>query len=78
MIILGDVGVCWYGGKVQFIGNKIIHLMRGYVYDICRKKFRAFGGGLSIDKMYRTEGISWWNREMPSSEEYERGIRTIR
>lgn len=63
----------WHGGKVQFIGSRIIHLMRGYIYEICGKKFWAFGGGFSIDKMYRREGISWWSREMPSYEEYERG-----
>lgn len=63
----------WHGGKVQYIGEKIIHLMRGYVYDICGRSFFAFGGGFSIDKMYRREGISWWPREMPSEEEHERG-----
>ena len=63
----------WHGGKVQFIGEKIIHLMRGYVYEIEGKKFWAFGGGLSIDKMGREEGVSWWRREMPSDEEYVRG-----
>jgi len=63
----------WHGGKVQYIGKKIIHLMRGYVYDICGRSFFAFGGGFSIDKIYRREGISWWAREMPSEEEHERG-----
>lgn len=68
----------WHGGKVQYIGEKIIHLMRGYVYDICGKSFFAFGGGFSIDKMYRTEGESWWKREMPCEIEYERGRRRLR
>lgn len=63
----------WHGGKVQFIGKKIIHLMRGQVFDISGKKFWAFGGGFSIDKMYREEGVSWWRREMPSQDEYVRG-----
>ena len=63
----------WHGGKVQFIGEKIIHLMRGYVYEISGKTFWAFGGGFSIDKMYRKEGVSWWPGEMPSKDEYERG-----
>ena len=63
----------WHGGKVQFIGDKIIHLMRGYIYDIGGKSFWTFGGGFSIDKIYRREGISWWAREMPSDEEYIRG-----
>lgn len=68
----------WKGGRVQFIGRKIIHLMRGYVYDICGKSFFAFGGGFSIDKMFRREGISWWSREMPSAEEYERGRESLK
>ncbi len=67
----------WHGGKVQFIGNKIIHLMRGYIYEIFGKKFFAFGGGFSTDKMRRQEHISWWAREMPSQEEYERGLANL-
>lgn len=63
----------WHGGKVQFLGKKMIHLMRGYVYEICGKKFFVFGGGFSIDRMWRVEGISWWSRELPSEEEYKRG-----
>lgn len=67
----------WHGGKVQYIGKKIIHLMRGYVYDICGKSFFAFGGGFSIDKISRKEGVSWWKNEMPSGVEYERGRRRL-
>lgn len=67
----------WHGGKVHFIGEKIIHLMRGYVYEIENKKFFAFGGGFSVDKMARVEGKSWWKREMPSEEEYQRGLHNL-
>jgi hypothetical protein len=28
-------------------------------------KFFTYGGGTSVDKMYRREGISWWPEEIP-------------
>lgn len=63
----------WNGGKVHFIESNIIHLMRGQVYEIDGVKFFTFGGGYSIDKLYRTEGITWFPQEMPTEEEYEEG-----
>ncbi|MBQ8823140.1 MAG: metallophosphoesterase [Lachnospiraceae bacterium] len=64
----------WNGGKVQRIAPDVIHLMRGYVYYIEGKLFWVFGGGMSVDKIWRREGISWWKEEMPSYEEYDRGL----
>ena len=49
----------WHGGRVQFIDEHIIHLVRGQVYDIGGKTFFAFGGGNSIDKGSRTPRVSW-------------------
>lgn len=67
----------WNGGKVHFISDKIIHLMRGQVYEIEKKKWFVFGGGNSIDKQWRIEGRSWWRDEMPSKEEYEEGLNNL-
>lgn len=67
----------WHGGKVQFIRDDIIHLMRGQVFEIEQKTFFTFGGGNSIDKRWRTPYISWWPQEMPSWEEYEEGMRNL-
>lgn len=67
----------WHGGKVQFIREDIIHLMRGQVYEIDGKTFFTFGGGLSIDKIWGTQGKSWWPQEMPSEEEYAEGLRNL-
>lgn len=40
----------WNGGKVhKILGDKVIHLMRGQVFNIEGKKIFTFGGGLSID-----------------------------
>ncbi|MCR4739252.1 MAG: metallophosphoesterase [Lachnospiraceae bacterium] len=63
----------WNGGKVHFIESGIIHLMRGQVFEIDGTSFFTFGGAYSIDKMYRTEGISWFPEEIPVREEYEEG-----
>ncbi len=60
----------WNGGKVHLIRRNLVHLMRGEVYDIEGKFVFTFGGGYSIDKDRRTEGVSWWPQEMPSKAEY--------
>lgn len=67
----------WHGGKVQFIREDIIHLMRGQIYEIEGKSFFTFGGGNSIDKRMRIPYVSWWPEEMPSEEEYEEGLRNL-
>ena len=67
----------WNGGKVQFIEEDIIHLMRGQVYTLEGKKFFTFGGGHSIDKALRIPGRSWWPQEMPTEREYEEGLRNL-
>jgi len=64
----------WNGGKVHFINDSVIHLMRGQVFNINGKKIFTFGGADSIDKQHRIEGKSWWKREMPSHAEYEDGL----
>lgn len=45
--------------------------MRGEIYLIEGKKIFTFGGAFSHDKMYRREGISWWEDELPTKEECE-------
>ena len=58
--------------KCDMDGNpKLIHLMRGQIYEIENHKLFTFGGATSVDKDYRVPGISWWEAEMPTDEEYE-------
>lgn len=64
----------WHGGKVHKISDSIIHLMRGQIFEIEGSKFFIMGGAESIDKIYRTEGVSWWEREIPSYEEEQEAI----
>lgn len=39
----------FHGGKAHRIRDNVFHLMRGYVFDLCGKKFFAFGGASSHD-----------------------------
>lgn len=59
------------GGMVHEVRPHVLHLMRGYVFDLCGESFLAMGGAASHDIEYRTEGTSWWPEEMPSAEERE-------
>ncbi len=73
----------WCGGKVHVIQRdeagtpKIIHLMRGQVFEIEGKKIFTFGGGYSIDKAVRTPHRSWWPQEMPTDEEMKEAIENL-
>lgn len=73
----------WCGGKVHVIREdlektpKIIHLMRGQVFQINKYKIFTFGGGYSIDKERRVPFRSWWPQEMPSKEEMKEALKTL-
>ena len=67
----------WNGGKVHFIEQDIIHLMRGQLFDIDGTTFFTMGGAYSIDKNYRSEGLDWFPEELPSEEEYEEGLNNL-
>lgn len=73
----------WCGGKVHIIRRdkngcpKIIHLMRGQVFEIEGKKIFTFGGAYSVDKYLRTPGISWWEDEMPTDEQMKEAINNL-
>lgn len=41
--------VDFHGGKAHKICENVYHLMRGYIFELCGKKFFAFGGASSHD-----------------------------
>lgn len=67
----------WNGGKVHFITESIIHLMRGQVFVIDGVKIFTFGGATSVDKAYRKEGVSWWRQELPTIEQCAEGLENL-
>lgn len=72
------------GGKVHILAKnsegepKVIHLMRGQVFEIDGKKIFTFGGGYSRDRWMRTERVSWWPQEMPTDEEKVEAINNLK
>ncbi len=63
----------WKGGKVHRISDKLLHLMRGQIFNIDGIKFFVFGGGESEDKEVKYEHKKWWRAELPSPNEMAMG-----
>lgn len=61
----------WNDGIVHEVRPRVLHLMRGEVFDIDGLTVLAMGGAASNDRQYRKEGRSWWPEEMPSEKETE-------
>ena len=59
----------WHGGLVQPIRPSVLHLMRGQLYEICRKKIFTMGGASSHDIR---DGIL-----EPDDPNYERKLRQL-
>jgi predicted phosphodiesterase len=67
----------WNGGAVHVINDSVIHLTRGQVFTLQGSTVFTFGGGYSMDKMWRKPYVSWWPEEMPSAAHYREGIRNL-
>ena len=70
----------WRGGLVhRYPGyGRIIHLMRGEVYDIDGRTFFAMGGATSVDKCAQQERGTWFPEELPDEREYRNDGKTSR
>lgn len=66
-----------FGDKVWKYTDSIFILQRGKIYTIGGKRYFTMGGAESIDKSMRTEGCSWWKQEIPSHEEFDRGLQAL-
>ena len=67
----------WCGGNVyvEVAYPNILFAKDGDVYDLNGYQTIVIGGAYSIDKAFRTPGVSWWNDEQPS-EEIKRRVET--
>lgn len=70
-----EVDFC--GGRARQISGKLHELLRGQIYTIDDKKVFAFGGGVSEDFLLREEGVTWWQEENPTDEEFEAAISNL-
>ncbi|MGE9999142.1 hypothetical protein ACQRC2_10855 [Catenibacterium mitsuokai] len=67
----------WHGGKVHFIMESVVHLMRGQIYTIDGLTFFTFGGGYSCDIETRVEHRSWWQQELPTTQEWNEALNNL-
>jgi len=58
--------------QMGYVSEHIRHLKRGRIYNIQGKKILTIGGADSIDKLRRTEGLSWWKDEAITDEDVAR------
>lgn len=56
----------WNGGKVRVISGRLMHAVRGSVFQIEGRNIFTMGGAESADV---DMGQSWWQRSMPTLEE---------
>ena len=68
----------WNGGKIHRISSKVIHLMRGQVFEIDEKKIFIFGGAFSLKRVSGNSPIYTWEEEMPSQNEYDEGLNNLK
>ncbi len=69
--------VTWRGGTARRVRRNIYQLMRGEVYEMEGHTLFTMGGGYSIDRSRRHEGVDWWPEEMPGAEEYANARRNL-
>ena len=66
----------WRGGKVHRLTENVVHLERGYVYEIDGRSFFVFGGCKSSLK-WKELGL-WQPEEAPTEEEIERAYSNLK
>lgn len=68
----------WNGGKVHQLRPSVLHLQRGEWFEIEGISFIPIGGAHSHDTFWRAEGKNWWPQEVPSADEREKILNTLR
>lgn len=66
-----------FGSQVKKISDKVFYLQRGHIYNIQGYDCFIMGGGESIDKNRRIDGVSWWKQEMPNKAEMDLGLSNL-
>lgn len=68
----------WNGGKIHQLGDNIIHLMRGQIFNIENKTFFTMGGATSPDKNNRILGFSYFIEEDCSYIETQEALNNLK
>ena len=65
------------GAKCHKLRDHVLHIMRGEILHIAGHSIWCMGGARSTDKIFRTQGISWWPQEIPTYEECDRALQSF-
>ena len=66
-----------FGAPAGIVSSHVFHLKRGYVYTLQNRQCFVFGGARSVDRKRRRAGVSWWREEIPTEEEFRRGLDSL-
>ena len=61
----------WNGAKVRKVRPHVMYIENGEILTLNNQTFFFQGGAHSIDKAYRTLGISYWEEEIPYYQEFQ-------
>lgn len=67
----------WNGGKVHRVTDRIVHLIRGHIFELEGSSFLVMGGCISAKQKWKDAGL-WWEREQASDEELELAYENLR
>ena len=66
------------GALMHMIDKHIFHVLRGEIMTLEGKTFLCIGGAHSIDKIYRTEYVSWWPEEDITEHDIDNAIENLK
>lgn len=66
------------GGKVNVISGRLMHLVRGGIFNFQGHSFFAFGGGQTKEIDIRRESNKWFEAELPDHEEVKDGVMALK
>lgn len=60
------------------VSDHITYLQRGVTFELNGKTFLAIGGADSVDRMFRTKHLSWWEDEQITEEDIKGAISGVK
>jgi Icc-related predicted phosphoesterase len=62
------------GGRVNVVSGRLMHLIRGSVFDFQGLSFFVFGGGQTKEIEIRRDSNTWYESELPEPEEVKQAV----
>lgn len=66
------------GGRVNVISGNLMHIKRGSILDLQGMRFFAFGGGQTKDIDIRRDSNTWYEAELPTTEEVRDAVLNLK